>query len=323
MIDQQSMGGIWLENQTIEFRDDLPLPSLEAGEALIRVRLAGICGTDLQLLKGYYPFTGIPGHEFVGEVVQAPEAPQLIDQRVVGEINVGCGQCALCNTGLNKHCRQRSVLGMKNHHGAFAEFLRLPVANLHIVPDQIPDEKAVFTEPVAAAAHILEQVNIKPDSNVLVIGAGRLGLLISQVIKTTQCQLRVVVRHDKQRQILEQFGIRAIGEQQLPKAEADVVIEACGSPSGLRSAIDAVKPLGSIVLKSTYAGETDFDFSRIVVDEINLIGSRCGNFETALRLLQYDIDPMPLISCQYGFNQVRRAFEAAKLPGALKVLLHS
>ncbi|MGD8939643.1 MAG: alcohol dehydrogenase catalytic domain-containing protein [Gammaproteobacteria bacterium] len=319
----ETMRGVWLENQTIILRDDLPLPELKTGEALIRLRQAGICGTDLQLLKGYYPFIGIPGHEFVGEVVQAPEAAHLIGKRVVGEINIGCGQCALCHSGLSKHCRQRSVLGIKNHNGAFADYLSLPVANLHVVPDHLPDEKAVFAEPVAAAARILEQVNIDPGNSVLVIGAGRLGLLIAQVVNTTQCQLRVVARHDKQKQILKQFGVTAIDDHQLPSSEADIVIEASGSPSGLQSAIKAVKPTGTIVLKSTYAGETGFNFSRIVVDEINIIGSRCGAFEPALKLFaDNQIDPTPLISHQFSLYQALQAFEAASRPGSLKVILH-
>jgi len=208
------MQGIWLENNKLELRHDLPIPHPNNNEALIRVVLAGICGTDLQLLKGYYPFQGIPGHEFVGKVVDAPAAPQLIGQRVVGEINVGCGQCALCQAGYEKHCPQRVVLGIKNHNGAFAEYLTLPIANLHKVPEQIPNEKAIFTEPIAAAARILEQVNINPESKVLIIGAGRLGLLIAQVIKTSQCRLQVMVRHTKQRQILNQFGrFRGSGNQ--------------------------------------------------------------------------------------------------------------
>jgi 2-desacetyl-2-hydroxyethyl bacteriochlorophyllide A dehydrogenase len=241
---------------------------------------------------------------------------------VVGEINIGCGQCALCKSGLSKHCRQRRVLGIKNHHGAFAEFVSLPVANLHVIPDHVPDEKAVFAEPVAAAARILEQVNIDPNNNVLVIGAGRLGLLIAQVVNTFQCQLRVVVRHDKQRQILKQFGISAIDDHQLPNSEADIVIEASGSPSGLQSAIKAVKPTGTIVLKSTHAGETSFNFARIVVDEINIIGSRCGSFEAALKLFEDNqIDPTPLISHQFSLSQALQAFEAASRPGSVKVIL--
>lgn len=322
MNDSKTMQGVWLENYTLKLRDDLPIPHPNANEALIRVLLAGVCGTDLQLLNAYYPFQGIPGHEFVGEVVDAPKAPQLIGQRVVGEINIGCGHCALCQAGYEKHCHQRAVLGIKNRNGAFAEYLTLPITNLHKVPEQLTNEKAVFTEPVAAAARILEQISIKPKSNVLIIGAGRLGLLIAQVVKTTQCQLHVVARHDVQRQILQQFGIKVIGEQQLLAAEADIVIEASGSPSGLQAAIKAVKPTGTIVLKSTYAGDANCNLSDLVVNEIKVVGSRCGPFKSALSMLcENKIDPTPLISNQFRLSQALLAFEAAASQSGLKVLL--
>ncbi|WP_455210917.1 MDR/zinc-dependent alcohol dehydrogenase-like family protein [Kaarinaea lacus] len=322
MNGNQTMQGVWLENQTLVLRDDLPIPTTNANEALIRVLLAGLCGTDLQLLKGYYPFKGIPGHEFVGEVVEAPEAPQLIGKQVVGEINISCGLCTLCQTGLEKHCRQRQVLGIKNHDGAFAEYLTLPLTNLHVIPEHLPNEKAVFTEPIAAAVRILEQVAITPESNVVIIGAGRLGLLIAQVVNTTHCQLRVIARHDNQRQILNQFGITAIDEQQQPYHKADVVIEASGSTGGLQAAVNAVKPTGTIVLKSTYAGETKLNFSRLVVDEINIVGSRCGPFKTALAMLQEDkIDPTPLVTDRFKLSEALLAFETAARPGKLKILL--
>jgi 2-desacetyl-2-hydroxyethyl bacteriochlorophyllide A dehydrogenase len=321
-MTNETMRGVWLENQTIAFRDDLPLPTVKAGEVLIRMRLAGICGTDLQLLKGYYPFAGIPGHEFVGEVVQAPGAPHFLGKRVVGEINIGCGQCALCAAGLHKHCDQRQVVGIKNRNGAFAQYLSLPVVNLHEVPAHIPDDKAVFAEPIAAATRILEQIAIDASHKVIIIGAGRLGLLIAQVIKTTSCQLQVVVRHDRQRQVLDQFNISAVDEQQLPPRQADIVVEASGAPGGLQAAVNAVKPTGTIVLKSTYAGETEFDFSRIVVDEVRIVGSRCGRFETALSMLQGNtIDPTPLITQRFSLNNALQAFEAVALPGSIKVLL--
>ena len=240
----------------------------------------------------------------------------------MGEINIGCGHCVLCNTGLSGHCRQRKVLGIKNHNGAFAEYLTLPLANLHAVPEHIPNEKAVFAEPVAAAARILEQVSIGPTSEVLVIGAGRLGLLIAQVINTTRCRLQVVARHEQQRQILGRLSIPAISEQQLPNQTADVVIEASGSPGGLQAAVHAVKPIGTIVLKSTYAGDSPFNFSPLVVDEIKLIGSRCGRFSTALTmLLSNQVNPGLLITGLYSLKDALAAFEAAAQPGALKILL--
>jgi 2-desacetyl-2-hydroxyethyl bacteriochlorophyllide A dehydrogenase len=316
------MRGIWLEDRSLRVRDDLPVPVPTANEALIRVLQAGICGTDLQLLKGYYPFTGIPGHEFVGEVVQASAAPALNGKRVVGEINIGCGQCHLCLAGLERHCNTRSVLGIKQHQGAFSQYLTLPVKNLHIVPDTVSNDQAVFVEPIAAAARILEQVNITADTCVLIIGAGRLGLLIAQVLKTTSCRLAVVVRHEKQRQLLNTFSIPAIAEHEVTTGNTDVVVEASGSAAGLHAAVRAVKPTGTIVLKSTYSGDTSFQFSSVVVNEITLIGSRCGPFPPALTLLQKNqVDPLPLIRARFTFGQYADAFASATQPGALKVLL--
>ena len=321
MTVKKNMLGVWLENQAVQFRDNLPTPIPSNDEALVRVLLAGICGTDIELLKGYYSFTGIPGHEFVGEVIEAPSAPQLIGKRVVGEINIGCGHCQLCKSGLNKHCINRSVLGIKHHQGVFSEYLSLPIKNLHIVPDNVSLDKAVFTEPIAAAARILEQIDIKPNTTVLIIGAGRLGLLIAQVVNSVQCSLQVVARHDKQRLLLDQFAVPSIKEHEVPTHKFDIVIEATGSAAGLHTAIQAVKPTGSVVLKSTYAGETNFDFSRLVVNEITIIGSRCGSFEPALALLQQNlVDPTLLISARYTLKQVNEAFAAAMQPGALKVL---
>jgi len=323
MTENIRMQGIWLENQTIRFRSDLPVPVPSDGEALIKVLLAGICGTDVQLLKGYYPFTGIPGHEFVGQVVEAPAAPQLIGKRVVGEINVGCGLCGLCRQGLDRHCEKRSVLGIKHRHGAFCEYLTLPVTNLHVVPKNVCNDKAVFTEPTAAAARILEQLALTPTTSVLVIGAGRLGLLIAQVINATGCRVRVVAKHEQQRRLLNDFAIPFITEEQAAISEADVVIEASGRAAGLHAAMQAVKPTGVIVLKSTYAGDTQFDFSRLVVNEITVIGSRCGPFEPALKLLQLSrVDPVPLIRARFPFSRATEAFATAMQPGGLKVLLY-
>lgn len=322
MKPKNHMPGIWLENQSLHYTNDLCMPTPGDGEALIKVSLAGICGTDLQLLKGYYPFTGIPGHEFVGTAEAAPSAPQLIGKRVVGEINIGCGECGLCRQGLEKHCATRRVLGIKNHHGAFCQYLTLPTKNLHLVPDTVSDEQAVFTEPLAAAARILEQLDIQSSHSVLIIGAGRLGLLIAQVLNTAHCRLQVVARHEKQRQLLGSFTIPAIAEAEVAVGQADVVVEASGSAAGLYKAMHAVKPTGTIVLKSTYAGDTQFDFSQLVVNEVRIVGSRCGPFEPALTLLQQNrVDPAPLISARFPLSRASEAFAAAAQPGALKVLL--
>lgn len=314
------MQALWLEEGQLTLRtlsDPVPGP----GEALIRVRLAGICGTDLELLKGYYPFQGVPGHEFVGEVVQAPQA-EWVGRRVVGEINITCGRCDMCRTGLKRHCRNRSVLGIWNKNGAFATWITLPLANLHPVPDPVPDEVAVFTEPLAAALEILEQVHIRPQDRVLVIGAGRLGQLIVRVLVLTGAQIEVVVRRPRRRSLLEPLGVTVREPQEVPVGQYDVVVEATGNPQGLELARHAARPQGRVVLKSTYAGRAQVDMSRVVVDELTLVGSRCGPFDAALRLWQRElVDPRPLIEAIYSLGEGAQAFAHAAQPGALKVLL--
>src|SRR5215216_2374388 len=260
---------LWLENNQIDLRD-IPQPC-KLGEARIKITKAGICSTDLELVKGYYPYTGILGHEFVGEVVEADDA-SWIGQRVVGEINVTCNQCEQCLNGRSTHCEHRTVLGIINRDGTFAEYTTLPIANLHRVPASVPDEMAVFTEPLAAALEIQEQINIKPNERVLLIGAGRLGQLIAQTLALTGCDLRVVARHVQQQNLLRARGIRIISEEDAVAQpwRWDIVVEATGSPSGFSLARKAIRPRGTMVLKSTYKGEMNVNFSSIVVDEINL-----------------------------------------------------
>ena len=317
------MNALWLENHKLSFRKDVPVPVPQPGEALVRVRLAGICSTDLELVKGYLPFTGIPGHEFVGDVISAPEgAGDWSGRRVVGDINLTCGTCEQCLSGRSTHCRKRTVLGILNHDGAFTEFLSLPVINLHQVPDSVTDEAAVFTEPLAAALEIQQQVHIHPDDRVLVIGAGRLGLLIAETLSLTGCDLKAVTRHERQRKLLAGRGICSIREEDIPEGKMDVVVEATGSPAGFLLARKAVRPRGTIVLKSTYKGEQKADFSSLVVEEITLVGSRCGPFLPALRLLKKKkVDPAALIDAQYPLSDGIRAMEHASRPGVLKVLL--
>ncbi len=319
------MNALWLENHKLSFRKDVPVPVTQTGEALVRVRLAGICSTDLELVKGYLPFTGIPGHEFVGDVISASTgAEDWTGKRVVGDINLTCGTCEQCLSGRNTHCRKRTVLGILNHDGAFTEFLTLPVINLHQVPDSVTDEAAVFTEPLAAALEIQQQVHIHPDDRVLVIGAGRLGLLIAETLSLTGCELKAVTRHERQRKLLDGHGICSIWEEDIPEGKMDVVVEATGSPAGFLLARKAVRPRGTIVLKSTYKGEQKADFSSLVVEEITLVGSRCGPFLPALRLLKKkNVDPAKLIDAQYPLSDGLRAMEHASRPGALKVLLHT
>ncbi|MCL4259537.1 MAG: alcohol dehydrogenase catalytic domain-containing protein [Anaerolineales bacterium] len=239
------MRALWLENNKIDLRDiDQPR---KQDEVLIKIRKAGICSTDLELVKGYYPYTGALGHEFVGEVVRAGDA-SWIGQRVVGDINAVCGACEQCLNGRPTHCENRTVLGIVNRDGVFAEFTQLPIANLHKVPASVSDEMAVFTEPLAAALEIQEQVHIKPTDRVLLVGAGRLGQLIAQTLALTGCDLRVVARHTRQRELLSARGIRIIAEEDVERWRWDVVVEATGSPSGFALARQAIRPRGTLVL---------------------------------------------------------------------------
>ena len=324
---RHNMRALWLEDHEIDLRD-VPQPQ-RPNEALVKIRRAGICSTDLELVKGYYPYTGILGHEFVGEVISLPPIASLegrgeiqVGDRVVGEINAVCNQCEQCLNGRPTHCENRAVLGIVNRDGTFAEFTQLPIANLHKVPASVPDEMAVFTEPLAAALEIQEQINIKPDDRVLLVGAGRLGQLIAQTLAMTGCDLRVVARHKLQQDLLSGRGIRIIAEEDVQKWRWDVIVEATGSPSGFALARQAIRPRGTLVLKSTYKGEMSVNFSSIVVDEINIIGSRCGPFEPALRLMESkQVDPTVLIDAEYSLGDAVKAFEHAARPGVLKVLI--
>jgi len=313
------MNAIWLENNRINVRE-VPR-SQKPNEALIKIRKAGICSTDLELVKGYYPYTGILGHEFVGEVVIADD-PAWIGQRVVGEINAVCNACEQCLNGRPTHCERRTVLGIVNRDGVFAEFTTLPINNLHKVPASIPDEVAVFTEPLAASLEIQQQIQINPTDRVLLIGAGRLGQLIAQTLALTGCDLHVVARHKRQQELLKARGIRIILEEEVQPWRWDIVVEATGSPDAYSLARHAIRPRGTLVLKSTYKGDLNVNFSSIVVDEINVIGSRCGPFEPALRLMESkQVDASVLIDSEYSLVDGLKAFEHAAQPAALKVLL--
>ncbi len=310
---------LWLENNQISLRD-VARPN-RPNEALIKIRRAGICSTDLELVKGYYPYTGILGHEFVGEVVNAPDE-SWVGQRVVGEINAACGACEACLNGRRTHCENRTVLGIVNRDGVFAEYTSLPLENLHRVPDSVSDEMAVFTEPLAAALEIQQQIHIRPTDRVLLIGAGRLGQLIAQTLALTGCDLRVVARHAHQQKLLTARGIHLITEDEIQPHKWDIVVEATGSPDGFNLARKAIRPRGTLVMKSTYKGEVNVNFSSIVVDEINIIGSRCGPFEPALRLLEKrEIDPTILIAGEYKLSDIVKGFEHASQTGVLKVLI--
>ncbi len=313
------MKAVWLEKNQISLRD-IPQPD-KPGEALIKIRKAGICSTDLELVKGYYPYTGVLGHEFVGDVVSAPD-PLWIGQRVVGEINAACGHCEACLNGRPTHCEVRTVLGITNRQGVFSEYTTLPVENLFAVPVSVPDEMAVFTEPLAAALAIQQQTPIKPTDRVLLVGAGRLGQLIAQTLALTGCDLHVLTRHSYQRDMLSARGILSISEADIEPRKWDVVVEATGSPDGFNLARKAVRPRGTLVMKSTYAGNIDINLSSIVVDEITVVGSRCGPFAPALRLLERrEVDPTVLIAERYQLKDALKAFDRAAQPGVLKVLI--
>jgi threonine dehydrogenase-like Zn-dependent dehydrogenase len=313
------MNALWLENNQTSLRD-VPQPR-KPNEVLIKIRKAGVCSTDLELVKGYYPYTGILGHEFVGEVAEADD-DSWISQRVVGEINAVCNECEQCLNGRPTHCENRTVLGIVNRDGIFAEYTTLPLANLHRVPASVPDEMAVFTEPLAAALEIQQQVQVKPTDRVLLVGAGRLGQLIAQTLALTGCDLRVVARHKHQQDRLMSRGIRIISEEEIKPWRWDIVVEATGSPSGFSLARQAIRPRGTLVLKSTYKGEMNVNFSSIVVDEVNIIGSRCGPFEPALRLMESgQVDPTVLIDSEFSLGDALKAFEHAAETGVLKVLV--
>lgn len=318
----QTMQAVWLENQVLSMRQDIPIPVPVEGDALVQVCLAGICATDLEMVRGYYPFSGIPGHEFVGQVVQAPGNASWIGLRVVGEINLTCGECRQCRAGRSNHCEWRSTLGIRGRNGVFAEFLTIPCHNLHRVPDSVSNEAAVFTEPLAAALEIQQQIHIHPEDRVLLVGAGRLGQLIAQSLALTGCNLSVVVRHALHQQLLAQRGIKTLIEEHVELKLWDIVIEATGSDSGFNLARQAVRPRGTIILKSTFAGNSEINLSALVVDEIELIGSRCGPFAPALRLLQHKyVHPELLISARYPLSDALAAFKHANQSGVLKIIL--
>ena len=316
------MRGLWLEGKAVRLRDDVPTPVPPPGEALVRVLAAGVCNTDLELVRGYYPFTGIPGHEFVGRVESAPGAVEWEGRRVVGEINASCGRCAACAAGRRTHCERRTVLGIVNRHGAFAEYLSLPVENLHEVPASLRDDEAVFTEPLAAALEMQAQVDVGPGESVVVVGDGKLGNLVAQTLALTGCTLTVIGRHAAKLALLAKRGIATGGADAIRAGEADIAVECTGNPDGLELARRAVRPRGTIVLKSTYAGRTSLDISRIVVDEITLVGSRCGPFAPALRLLaERRVDVAPLVHARFALGDAVAAFGEAARPGVLKVLV--
>lgn len=309
-----------VKKDDLYFCEDYPLPTPSEREALIKVKYAGICNTDLEILKGYMNFNGIPGHEFAG-VVEKCADPELIGKRVTGEINISCGTCPSCLSGLKNHCPHRSVLGILGKDGAFADYLTLPVENLHVIPDSVSNRKAVFAEPLAASFEIMEQVKIGAGERVCVLGDGKLGLLIAQVLHLTGCDITAVGRHREKLYILENRNINtSLGIPQ--KRVFDIVVDATGSSSALEIALNVVKPKGKIIIKSTVTNRREININRVVIDEITLIGSRCGPFLPALKALESkSIDVEPLISKIYPIEDGIEAIKYASKRGVIKVLL--
>jgi alcohol dehydrogenase len=300
---------------------DYARPTPATGEALIRVLLAGICNTDLEITRGYMGFRGVLGHEFVG-VVERCEDPSWVGTRVVGEINCYCGSCPTCLSGSPSHCPQRTTLGIWGRDGCLSDYCTLPVRNLHPVPTEVSDVQAVFTEPLAAALEILEQVHVRPTQSVVVLGDGKLGLLVAQVLRLNGCDLLVLGRHADKLAILSRQGIpiRLVAEAE--GIRADVVVDCTGRADGFSLARAMVKPRGTFVLKSTFQGQNEVNLTSLVVDEVHLIGSRCGPFAPALRLLSKGlIDVDSLVSAFYPLEQALAALERARSKGTLKVLV--
>jgi threonine dehydrogenase-like Zn-dependent dehydrogenase len=314
---------VFLKQGEVLLEPEAPVPQRPPGFALLRLIVAGICNTDLELQRGYYNFHGTPGHEFVARVADS-DNPNLLHKRVVGEINLACGQCDFCNAGLGRHCRNRSVLGILGHPGAFAEYFTLPEVNLHVVPAGIPDEEAVFTEPLAAAYEILDQVNLRSGTEVAVLGDGKLGLLITQTLLAHGLDVIVYGRHESKLNIARAAGARVQASGELPKAAYSCVIECSGSAEGLSAAIQMARPRGTVVMKSTINDRVSLDMAPVIVNEISLVGSRCGRFAPALALLENRrVSVAPLIYREFKLTDARLAFEEAAKRGVLKVLLRN
>jgi 2-desacetyl-2-hydroxyethyl bacteriochlorophyllide A dehydrogenase len=317
------MLAVHLENGRVEVKKQ-PMPRVPAGFARIRLLAGGICSTDLELQRGYYGFRGVPGHEFVGEVTDADDA-NWIGKRVAGEINLACGTCEWCARGLGRHCPTRTVLGIVKHPGAFREFLTLPVGNLHRVPESIPTEHAVFIEPVAAACEILDQIKIAKQQPVAVLGDGKLGLLIAQVLHAHGARVQLFGRHREKQRIVERAGVSTeLAGKKLPERTFPIVVDATGSAEGLRQAISMCVPRGTVVMKSTVHGLVPIDTAPAIVNEITLVGSRCGRFEPALKLLASGkVRVGDLISEEFPLDRAPEAFKRAVTKGVLKVLLRA
>ena len=311
-------------DKILKFVTDYPKPQPQKGEALIKVNTIGICNTDFEITKGYMGYKGILGHEFTGVVEEInADDKSLLKKRVVGEINCGCKDCDYCRQGLERHCFNRSTLGIWKREGCFAEFVCLPVSNLLEIPESVTDEEAVFTEPLAAALEILEQVHIPPDKKVIVLGDGKLGLLIALTLNACGLNVLLVGKHEEKLGIAKKQGVRTqlLSELKIEKVY-DYVVEATGSITGFETSLALTKPRGTLILKSTIAASKEFNLAPIVIDEITVIGSRCGQFAAALRLLESGrIDVKPLITDIFTIDKSIEAFERNKEKSSVKVLV--
>lgn len=318
------MDAVYLENGTIRFEASFPKPSVGSHQVLIKISLAGICATDLALLSGYANFSGIPGHEFVGTVVETGEQvdSSWLNQRVVAEINQFCGQCPACEAKRFSHCYHRKVVGIREHQGAFAQFLVVNANTLHRIPDTMDEREAVFIEPLAAAYRIVAQLADVAYDNVLIIGAGKLGQLIARVMAQYSHEVVVVTRRKRQAESLQTFPVRCLSESEVIDQAWDVVIEASGQRVGFTRALKAVRPCGHIVLKSTYTEPIDWPLSELVINEITLLGSRCGSFTQAIQAINSNqLGLSSLIDAEYPLNAIEKAIEHASQPGTMKILL--
>lgn len=309
---------VW-DGRELRFVGDVPEPGLTVETALVRVHLAGICSTDLQILQGYMGFRGIPGHEFVGQVIEGPA--DWKGRRVVGEINFACHRCETCQAGRERHCPTRTVLGIQGADGAFADLVRIPVANLHAVPDGVDDRSAVFVEPLAAAFEAAIQTRGLAGGKTVVVGAGKLGLLVAQVLARRGDDVAVVCRSARARRRVEGLGLEPTDARSAPRGR-DLVVDATGAVEGIEIARELVRPRGTIVLKSTVAAQYALDLAPLVVHEISLIGSRCGPFGPALgALATSSVEVSPLLEDVYPLERGLEAMQAAARPGNLKLLL--
>jgi threonine dehydrogenase-like Zn-dependent dehydrogenase len=314
------MKALHFDGQKMTFLTDYNSP--KSNETLVKINLAGICGTDIEILNGYMSYQGIPGHEFVG-VVKESQNTHLVGKRVVGEINVGCGSCESCKKGLERHCPYRTVLGILRRDGAFAQYLSLPEKNLHVIPDQIKDEQAIFVEPLAAAFEIKEQINLNQESNIAIVGDGRLAQLVALVLNLSCQNITCFGKHKNKLELLENLGIKTkIGIDSDDNQKFDLVIEATGSNSGFADTMKLVKPRGTVILKSTLASKKNLDLTPMVLNEVTVVGSRCGPFGPAINALASGMISVDnLIDSIYSLEKFQEAFEHAKKPDTLKVLL--